>query len=184
MFIIQSCTIGNYDIRNKIDQVASPKYNNQCIIKFSIYLSSAHMTNTLGIREHNESVLLSSKEEYIKSTQETFNKYGCKANYVEAEQDANFTIKVVRFRNISALPQEYLTGLSLGMVPSWGTREKVLEYSFIEASRNRSHDFYIDEHTYNHIILFPIFWINFLTMDENRIYKEALANFIESAPYE
>lgn len=179
---LQSCTIGNYEIRNKLHLVESPEDNEQCDFKFYILLSSAHMTNTLGIREHNEDVLLASKEKYIESTKIIFNKYGCKANNVETEQDANFKIRVVRFKNISALPQEWLTGLSFGLIPSWGTREKVFEYSFNEVSKNRLHDYYIDEHTYNHILLFPIFWINFISIDEHRIYKETLANFIESVP--
>jgi hypothetical protein len=136
------------------------------------------MTNNSGIQEHNEDVLLTAKKEYIESTKEIFNKYGCKANYVETEQDANFKIRVVRFRNISPLPQEALTVLSFGLIPSWGTKEKVIEYSFNDISKNRSHGYYIDEHTYNHILLFPIFWINFISMDENRTYKETLTDFI------
>jgi hypothetical protein len=37
----------------------------------------------------------------------------------------------------------------------------------------------VDTKSYNHLILFPVFWINFFTLDERRVYKDALTNFLE-----
>lgn len=178
--MLQSCTIASYEIRNKLVSSEDQNNNEPCEIKYFLSVSSGYCTNTYGISyEHRAEVLNSLKNQYIKATNEIFGKKGCLSSNVENERDANFKIKVERLRQLSALPQEYLTGLSFGIIPSWGTREGELKYSFIEESKR--YTYYIDTHAFNHIILFPVFWIMFITLDEDAIYRESITNFIESA---
>jgi len=126
-------------------------------------------------------IMLNCLQSYYESTKEIFNKIGCSANYVENEKAANFKIKVVRYKHLSALPQEWLTGLSFGLIPSWGTRENEYQYTFENVNKNKANTYYVDKHSFNHIILFPIFWVSFFTIDEDKVYKEALTNFIEGS---
>lgn len=181
--MLQSCTIASYEIKNKLVSSEKQSNNQPCEVKYYISVSSGYCTNTYGASyEYRSEILQKLKDKYIESTNEIFEINGCSSRNVENEQDANFEIKVNRLRQLSALPQEHLTGLSFGIIPSWGTREGELKYSFTEKSTNKHHTYIIDTHAYNHIILFPVFWIMFITLDEESIYRETITNFIESAP--
>ena len=35
--------------------------------------------------------------------------------------------------------------------------------------------------SYNHIVLFPIFWISFFTLDESKAYQTAPTRFVEGS---
>ena len=103
----------------------------------------------------------------------------CNATYVEKDDDATLEIHIKHLSQLSALPQEWLTGLSFGLIPSWGTRESEYTYSFKEKSTGKSHTYMVDSKSYNHLILFPVFWVSFFTLNEKRVYKNALTNFLE-----
>lgn len=76
---------------------------------------------------------------------------------------------------LSALPQEWLTGLSLGLIPSWGTRPAEVRFSFSQESRTAA--YVVDHKTVNHLVLFPVFWITIFLTDEGKAFENALADF-------
>ena len=76
---------------------------------------------------------------------------------------------------VSALPQEWLTGLSVGIIPSWGIRRG--EFRFEYQSGDRSQTYFIDRPAFNHLLMTPFFWLTFLGPKPIDLYKESLADF-------
>jgi len=120
-------------------------------------------------------------QEYIKTTEEIIRGKRCIANYVGSEEDADLKIRIVKSGYRGAAPQDWLTGLSLGLIPSWKTEEDVYKYSFVSVSMKRGHGYSVDRKTFAHLVLFPIFWITFITSDDIADYKKALTNFLENS---
>lgn len=176
--LLSSCTVAHYQIRNKLTNT-SQEQKNPCDIKFSLDITSGGHTNTFGTRESTKSELHELNSKYIKSTKKIFNAKGCTVTEVKIEREANFHVRVERLIDKSALPQEWLTGLSVGLIPSWGTRPSQYIYTFDDTHTVKKHSFDIDQKSYNHIILFPIFWVTFIMLDEFNVYEKALTNFIE-----
>lgn len=179
--LLQSCTIMYLDVRNNLTPGTAAERNESCNVNYSLSLSSVSHTNTYGVRDTDKDELQKLRNQYTESTKEIFSKKGCTTNYVENEKDANFKIRVVRYRHLSALPQEYLAGLTLFIIPAWGTKEGEYQYTFENVSTKKSHTYYVDQHQITQMFLFPVFWISFITMDEDKVYKEALTNFIEGS---
>ena len=178
--LLSSCTVAHYQIRNRLSN-ASQEHGEPCDIKYSLDITSGSRTNTFGVRESKEDKLQKLKSKYIESTKEVLNKKGCTATYVKTEGEANFKVRVERLLNISALPQEWLTGLSFGLIPSWGTRPSQYIYTFEDTKTKKKHNYYIDQKSYNHLILFPVFWVTFITLNEFNVYEKALTDFIEGS---
>ena len=174
---LQGCTIAYFDLRNELDSSSTSRAT--CDVKYSINFASGSYTNTFGLREAEKERLQVERDKYIADTRDVLSSKGRKATYVEKEDDATLEIHIKHLAQISALPQEWLTGLSLGLIPSWGTRKSEYTYSFKEKPTGKSHTYMVDTKSYNHLILFPVFWISFFTLDENRVYKNALTNFLE-----
>jgi hypothetical protein len=168
--MLLSCGISYYQVRNKLSGNSSQGYDEACDIKYFI---SIEMPEVAWARKH--------KNKYIESTQEIFDKKRCAARRVDHEEDANFKIRIAISYQINALPQEWLTGLSFGLIPSWGTRPGVLKYTFGNMGTKQGHTYFIDEKSYGHILLFPISWITFITLDEMDVYKKTLTNFLEGS---
>jgi hypothetical protein len=118
------------------------------------------------------------RSEYCKSAQKVFDQEKIAAMCTTNKEEATFlvNIKATPFR--SALPQEYLTGLSFGLIPSWGTRYDEYTYTFEKVGEKKAHSYYVHSKSYNHLILFPIFWIDFIIYDESKAYEKSLRNYL------
>ena len=178
--LLSSCTVAHYQIRNSLTN-ASQEHSKPCDIKYSLDITSGSRTNTFGVRDSKEDEMQKLRRKYIESTKKVLNKNGCTATYVITEGEANFKVRVERLRNISALPQEWLTGLSFGLIPSWGTRPSQYIYTFDDTETKKQNIYYIDEKSYNHLILFPVFWVTFIMLDEFNVYEKSLSNFTEGS---
>jgi len=174
--LLSSCSVAHYQIRNSLTSTSQER-NKPCDIKYSLDVTSGSRTNTFGVRDSKEDELQKLRSKYIESTKKVFTSNGCTATYVITEGESNFKVRVERLRNISALPQEFLTGLSFGLIPSWGTRPSQYIYTFEDTKTKKSNSYYIDERSYNHLILFPVFWVTFIMLDEFSTYEKALTNF-------
>lgn len=175
---LSSCSIITYDIRNELPEVENGE---SCKIAFTLDLQSGHSTNSFGNQAHENEVLKELEENYIKTTLNTLNSLGCSSKQAKNISESNFTINVSRQLQLSALPQEWLTGLSLGLIPSWGTKYSQYVFTFTHEGSGKTHSYQIDQNNYNHLILFPVFWVTFFTTDEQRAYTNALTNFIKSS---
>ncbi len=177
--LFPSCTIATPQIRNILNSNTTHNHHELCDIRFSIFIKSNSRTNTYGMKEDKQEWVQRLRDKYIKSTINIFKQEGCSAAYAENDEDANFIIRVERLQDLSALPQEYLTGLSFGLIPSWGTRPSQFVYSFEDTRSARKHKYVIDVRSYNHLVLFPFFWVNFITATELGVYEKCITNFIE-----
>jgi hypothetical protein len=175
-FLLQSCTVAYYDLRNELKGPEKPKLS--CFVKYSVDLVSGGYTNTFGFKETKKEWMEKEKQRFVADTRDVLSAKGCEAAYVQDENSATLQIQVKHLAYVSALPQEWLTGLSFGLIPSWGTRPSEYTYVFDDKSSGWSHTYTVDNKSYNHLILFPVFWISFFTLDENRVYKNALNNFL------
>ena len=80
--LIQSCGIGYYKVRNELRGNTKQTINNKCVVKYSLILS--------GYNGYRKIILDQIQSDHTLFTKEVFNEYGCDAQYVENELDANF----------------------------------------------------------------------------------------------
>ena len=111
----------------------------------------------------------------VTATERVLKERGCTFRRLEQKIDATLKIHVQRSRYTGALPQEWLTGLSLGLIPSWGTRESEYSYSFMLEPGARGHRYTVDTFSISHLLLLPF---GFFSPDDSAVYRDALRNFL------
>lgn len=179
--LLPSCTISRYEIRNKLSGHGPQAHGQPCDIKYSLLLASQSRTPRHEVRESDEYELNELRDKYTQWTNAVLRKKGCAAAYVEKEAEANFKVRVERWLNLDTLLQEHLTSVSLGVIPSWGTRPGQYVYVFEDMKAKARHTYIIDKKFYHHVIFFPVFWLQWLTLDEFKIYEKVLGNFIDGS---
>lgn len=180
MVCVQACSVAYFEISNPIESPHTGELSKHKEIKFAI---SVKADPRMGTRKptYRKEKLEKDIEEYIKVTNDTFMQMGFIATHVSDVEQANFKISILISPYWSALPQEWLTGLSFGLIPSSGTREKEYIFAFEDMINDRNHAYLIDEKTYNHILLFPASVVSLASLDEKEVFKKALVNFIENS---
>lgn len=181
IFTLQACTIAHYEIRNELPESKNTSHVKPCKINFFLSIDGKIRKKIAPDIEYDREELQELVAKYKSFTSNILNENGCQAEYVESQTESNFSINVLRSPLHSALPQEILTGLTFGAIPSWGTRENELTYKFKNKITEQEHTYYIDTKSYNHILLFPIFWVTFITLDEQKVFKQSLKNFLENS---
>lgn len=174
---LQSCTLISYDLNDKLETSRSAQ--TACDVRYSIKVESATYTNTFGTDKTDRKHLQKAVDRYVADTDAVLRRKGCRAAYTDGSDGATLEIHIVRFFYVSAQGQEVLTGLTFGLIPSWSTRPAQYTYHFTDRESGKEHRYTVDTKTYHHLILFPVFWVNFLLRDESDRYKEALTNFLE-----
>ena len=177
--MVQGCTITYYELRNEIAHKASSEKASGCDFTYSFTMDDYRRFRTIGNQPNPRAA--KDLDKYMKATQAVFTQNGCKANKIEDQDKAEFKIGVVRAPQLSALPQEWLTGLTAGAIPSWGTRYGEYQYSFTNVPKNNNFTYFVDRPAFNHIIVFPVFWLSFFGTNEIDLYKRALTNFLENS---
>lgn len=177
--ILQGCTITYYELRDEIAAKAPSNKGGGCDFNYSFAMDDYRRLRTIGNQPNPRAA--EDLEKYMKATQAVFTQKGCKANKIEDQDKAEFKIDVIRAPQLSALPQEWLTGLTCGAIPSWGTRYGEYQYTFTNVPTKKDHTYFVDRPAFNHIIVFPVFWLSFFGLDEIELYKRALTNFLENS---
>lgn len=172
------CSIVTYELREELPETTTI---GACDITFALDLKSGYHTNSFGAELDQIKEFKMLRQSYINSTKNALSDLGCVSKQAKKLSEANFSIDVSRQLQLSALPQEWLTGLSLGLIPSWGTKYGQFVYTFTNSDKGQKYSYKIDQNNYSHISLFPVFWLTFFTADEQRSYKRALTNFIYSS---
>jgi hypothetical protein len=177
-FLLQSCTVAYYQVQNGLE--VHPELNPipDCTVTFTLTVL-AHPRQLTRTPSYKDEWLAKDYQKFEKATKKVFAKRGCKARKVDNEEEAGFRIKILKSPLLSALPQEWLTGLTFGAIPSWGTRPGELFFYFEDFALAKHHTYIVDSKSYNHIILFPVFWVTIIMKNESDIYKDALNNFIQ-----
>lgn len=172
------CSVVTYDLRHELAEVRHPGH---CEIAFALELKSGHGTSSLGATTHEPEEVERIRRGYVDRTVDTLDGLGCGAGEASGDVEPNLSIIVDRQLQLSALPQEWLTGLSFGLIPSWGTKYGQYTFTFTNADTAHTHTYVVDQRDYNHLVLFPVFWVTFFTANEHRAYANALANFAKSS---
>jgi len=179
ILLIPSCS--TYQVRNLSNQSITPKHGTKCYNKYSISVTDSRYTNTFGTIQSNKEILGKLKNAYIESTNRVLNRNGCISTYTEDNSEAKLKICVAKTLYISALPQEWLTGLSLGLIPSWSTRPDQYTYTFEDAETKTKQSYAVDVTTYAHLFLIP--WANDVNSDkrheEFRVYEKTLKDYLD-----
>ena len=145
LMIMGGCTVATHDLRDELEANSMPA---DCNLTFSLQLNSSTHTNSLGESPHKKEALAKLEKKYISSTAEALENIGCKSKHASQNDKANLSINVSRQLYLSALPQEYLTGLSLGLIPSWGTRPDQYIYTFTNLNNGKTHSYHVDQNSY------------------------------------
>ncbi|WP_095118903.1 hypothetical protein [Pseudomonas sp. Irchel s3f10] len=91
-------------------------------------------------------------------------------------------IKVSEFSLGGACTQEYLTGLSFGLIPSWCTRPDLFKFDFILNKDNgvcRQKTYSVNATTVSHLVVIPFA----LSQPDNRpltLYQASLKDFLQA----
>jgi hypothetical protein len=176
--LLSGCTVATYNLQSKLENPIT--LNNKCNIVFGVTLESSRQTNSLGVKHDAQEKIETLTEDYINSTSAALTELGCKSSFSSVETDIDLNIKIERKLQLSALPQEYLTGLSLGLIPSSGTKYGQFVYSFQFSETDKNFIYKVNQTNYNHLFLAPIFWVSFITANEQNTYQEAIINFIKN----
>jgi hypothetical protein len=177
---LQGCTVAYYKTDDNLSRSAKTLMPANCEINYSVEIDAEQRQFTTGVTKKNEWAE-QARPRYVASSEKVFKAHGCIAKFVEDGDTANFVAKIKISPLRSALGQEWLTGLSFGLIPSWGTRPNEYTYGFTNRVTSRQHSYSIDSVSFSHLVLFPFFWVTFFTLDEQRAYSNALSNFLENS---
>ncbi|KRP66723.1 hypothetical protein [Pseudomonas orientalis] len=89
-------------------------------------------------------------------------------------------IKISEFSSGGACGQDYLTGLSLGLIPSWCTRTNLFKYDFIlnkDQRFCRQKTYTINSTSFSHLTLIPFALFN-TDNQPFKLYQAALKDFL------
>ena len=176
--LLQSCSISYFRHQDKLLDKGNNLRSLDCEINYSLNIKSTLATNSFGTIENTKNSN-NIKSDYRSSVERVLENHNCVVKYETDQANSNFQIFINDSPNISALPQEWLTGLSFGLIPSWGKRPAELSFEFIDKISMSSKTYIIDTISINHISLFPIFWLTFFTLDDKKMFEQSLAHFIK-----
>jgi hypothetical protein len=101
------------------------------------------------------------------------------SSQAKSENKPDLTIKTFEFFTSEACAQDYLTGLSLGLIPSWCTRP-ILKVQFTLNHRDtpcQTNEYLISSTSISHITLIPFTAFN-PSNQTIELYQATLKNFI------
>jgi hypothetical protein len=179
LFFISSCT--TYNVRDLSTNNETHMQDSQCYPKFYLSISSSRYTNSFGENKTPENGLEEFKTRYVDCTKKLLNNNSCNAIYAETENEADLIIHIKRTLFLSALPQEWLTGLSLGIIPSWSTRRDQLSFIFKDVHTKKVKEYTVDIKFYAHLFLiFASFKQDAMTQELDS-YVKSFNMFIKSS---
>jgi hypothetical protein len=163
------CTVAWLDLR--AESMAEAAW--ECPAVVAVNVTSGYTTNTFGPKEQKPERVQELENRYRTLAEQTLHERKCKLK--AGASGETLTVQIEEMHQLSALPQEWLTGLSLGLIPSWGTRPAEVRFSFSQGSRRAA--YVVDDKRVNHLVLFPVFWLSFFLVDNDREFKNALEDF-------
>ena len=180
MISLQGCTVGWYSLQDVSEEVAAG--NNKtwnCPANFELDVNMNYYTNTYSNKKAKPENISKIKRQLSLSTEKALKDLGClSGNDLGATKNKILFIKVTEQKYLSALPQEWLTGLSFGIIPSWGTRPGLWQFEFKQGDYERT--FSVDDTRFNHLIALPVFWLSFPLMNIESEFEKALNEFVSA----
>lgn len=183
-FLLQSCTIRHYSLQNKIINQPCNSENLEDILEgdtiaYSIKIDGRKYFRT-RISAYSKEQMNKLEDDYTKATSKVLSEKHFKAIEVTDGVKPNLSISIMIVPHVGAVAEEYITGLSFGLIPTWTTREKQYIYEFENTVTGETHRYWVDDKRFNHLIAFPFFWTLFLADTPLDKYEEALSDFTEN----
>lgn len=164
------CTVGWLELRTESKTTGELRYPS----KVTITLKNGTMTDASGYTDNESKYIERKQARYKKIVERALCARPDESTYAEVSDVLSIEINEVGY--YEPLEQEFLTGLSFGIIPSWGTRSGQFRFSF--AQGNRTATYAVDDRRINHLIFLPVFWISFVYMDEETMFEKALDDFL------
>ena len=133
--LLSGCTVGWLDLR--VEQAGESSW--KCPSEIQVTYSSGIYTNTFGEKKATPDEDREAARQYEVVARKVVADLGCGVS----TRNEPLEIEIERLQHISALPQEWLTGLSFGLIPSWGTR--TAEARFIFKQGNKVGSYVVDD---------------------------------------
>jgi len=170
-----------HEVENKLINVHNTQNYNLCALKYSMIISLYGNAQQPSDSNNVKNLFNSAHEQYLSASRKTLTDLGCSMAYTENETESALLIHVNISQARGGTPQEFLSGLTLGIIPAWLTHEREYTYTFTNNLTRNENSYYIDQKASYHLILLPIFWVNFFTADELNIYEKCLEDFLENS---
>ncbi len=174
--ILLTPACATYEVRKLSNQEGTPKPGAKSYDKYSISVTESSYTESFGTKQAKNDRIDELKNAYIESTKRVLSNTGRSAVFTENESEANLKIRIEHTLYTSALPQEWLTGLSVGLIPSWGTRPNQYAYTFKDTETKHEQSYSVDITTYNHLFLWP--WIA-SSSEKFCVYEKTLTEYLD-----
>lgn len=165
--LMSGCTVGWLDLRAE----HASKTAWQCPAAVQVSYASSIYTNTFGEKRATSEEDAEAAQKYEATVGRVLTQLGCG----ESSLGAPLIVEIQHLHKLSALPQEWLTGLSFGLIPSWGTRPAEARFTFIQGNEKAS--YVVDKISVNHLFLFPVFWVSYLLADFEQEFTKALMDY-------
>ncbi len=168
--LISSCTVAYFSVSD-LSMINKQKAGgDKHISTFSIDIQLPQYLNSKKQRYETK---------YIMATDEVLKGYCNDIRWVDVHNTPDLKITVNYAGYTGTPPQEWLTGLSFGIIPSWSTESNAFTYLFECNSVNNAGAYNVDIKSYNHLALLPVSWVMFFTLDEIDEYQNALKDFMK-----
>jgi len=176
--VLQGCV--SYTLRDITSDATTKEHATErlalrvCPTEFVLQARGSSYTNSFGEREFHPDAVLWLERTFSALTEGVLHEHTCSGErQATAAGSGTLHIEVIQYTHLSALPQEWLTGLSFGLIPSWGTRPE--QWKFVFAMNDVQKVFAVDKTTFAHIAVLPFVW---LSEDVETSYKKALVTFM------
>jgi hypothetical protein len=166
---LSSCTVSWLGLR----QEAQSSTDAACPGSLEVAVTAGHTTNSGGPVQDSEEKVQKQRARYQDIAERVLEAKHCVLSQTSSAEPLR--IQVQRLEQVGALPQEWLTGLSFGLIPSWGTRPAEVRYTFSQGPRVAT--YVVDDSRVNHLFLLPFFWVSFVLPDEASKFEDALNDF-------
>ena len=123
----------------------------------------------------------------LEVTESVFAEAGCSAVFVMPDQSPDFEI-LISERVFPEAFQDWLTGLSLGLIPSWKTADGLITYTFRNHATGKERSYSADGFSAVHLFFAPLTLLQFgldmggVYRQEAATYRRALAYFLRDPP--
>lgn len=158
-------TVGNYKSHG-LTKGTVTSGQKDCKISYFIEVEGFHKD-----RSKNELTKYSERAEKIMES------LHCKSVRLTEPMQNGLLINVQYGGHGGASPEDFITGLTLGIIPSRTTRNNMYIYSISDGANSK--DYSLDQVSYSHFVLFPFIWVNILADSEYDHFGYVLADFIK-----
>lgn len=185
VILLQGCAVSHYHLHNRIP-VRSETVPD-CAYRYSLTRDGLSDPGGATAKGYVKKDTWRKYPYDLEVTESVFAEAGCAAEFVRPDQSPDFEI-LISERVFPEAIQDWLTGLSLGFIPSWKTADGLITYTFRNHATRKERTFSADGFSAVHLFFAPFSLLQFgfdmsgVYRQEASTYKRALAYFLRDPP--